>query len=182
MKKRRLRESLVDIEFDEEHFANMYDADSHYYEDVFTDIVSYIDSNYGSLSELPEDFQEFVDTCMEEQNITGNENGSYTYSRDKAYDNIFCSDDDSFTLYCLLMRDIYGDNDEGLIMRTVIDNNFESMDITIRQELCYPIIEWIYNNVDFEEKEVDFDDEDYIEDYDEGFEESVRRHKARIRR
>ena len=184
--RKRLRESIPNINFfadgGYEHLASMYDADSHYYAEVYNDIISYIENHYGNISALPEDFQDLVEECREDDDVSGCMSGSYTFSRKEAYNNIFCKNDDSFRLLCLIIRDIYSDNDEGLILNKVLEDNFESLDCLIRAELCFPIIEWIYAELDdaisSSEGEVEIDDEDY----DEGFDESVKRHKARIRK
>ena len=171
MKRKRFRESLIDIEFDVSYFVNMFDANSHYYEDVFNDIVNSIGNTYDiigtydSLNDLPEDYEDLVEICRDDYNITGAGNGSYTGNRQQAYNYIFCSNDDSFCLLCQLASG----HAEDEILRAGAEGNFEGLDCFIREELCYPIIQWIYDNIDLDSEIEDAEIESEDEDYDEGF-------------
>ena len=117
-----------------------FDTDSKYYEEVYDDIASLIKDAKITKRNYP-NFDEFVDMLRDDNNITGNIDGSYTYSRDTAYDNLFIRD--RYTIYIIgdLMRET---DSEKWFCEQLSEGNFEAIDCFVRSECVYPVLEYIY--------------------------------------
>ena len=139
-----------EIEFNEKYFEGQFEGcKSHYYEEVFNDIMDYIDEEYGGdLDKLPDYFADFADILVSNDSITGEPSLSYTMNRQQAYDNIFCGNDDSASLMALLIDSVYGSEEGGeLIIDNLKTANYEYLDVAIRCELVWTITNNIYDQL-----------------------------------
>lgn len=118
-----------------------FDTDSEYYEEVYDDIQQLIKDTSITNKNYPE-FDYFVDMLRDDDKITGIRRGSYTMSRNEAYDNLFTRD--KYTVYLIgdLMRDLAS---EEWFCKQLSDGNFEAIDCLVRSECVYPVLEYIYD-------------------------------------
>lgn len=146
---RKRENGTFDVEYNENFFEERFDCKSHYYEEVFNDIVDYIQEEYGGdIDKLPTYFADLADILVDVDSITGAPSGSYTMNRRQAYDNIFCSNDNSPELMANLIDATYGSEEGGeLIINALKNADYERLDVAIRFELVYGITNYIYEQL-----------------------------------
>lgn len=114
-----------------------------YREEMAQDIKEYIRENESEFEDL--DLNELRDKLYDdlwtEDSVTGNASGSYTFNRFRAEEYIKDNLD--------LLGEAYGEfstpEDLG---RELIDQNYESMDVTIRCYLLYQVIDEVLEDTD----------------------------------
>jgi hypothetical protein len=116
------------------------------------DIKEYLEENFESseLMEMLEDdrdaFEEnLYDTLWTCDSVTGNASGSYTFSREKAKENVI----DNMDLLVEVLEMFYGD-DTKEVGKKFMEQNWEHFDVSIR---CYLLSNAISEALDEIERE-----------------------------
>ena len=96
-----------------------------YYEELKNDIEEYLEDNDITLTE--DNFGEVEDDLWTEDSVTGNGSGSYTFSRQRAKENLEGNGD--------LVREMAVDFDcKDKVLDWFLDDDYESIDVSVR---CY---------------------------------------------
>lgn len=114
-----------------------------YREEMAQDIKEYIRENESEFEGLDIDElrDKLYDVLWTEDSVTGNASGSYTFNRFRAEEYI----KDNLDLLGEAYEELSTPEDLG---RELIDQNYESMDVTIRCYLLYQIIDEVLEDSD----------------------------------
>ena len=114
-----------------------------YREEMEQDIKEYIRENESEFEGLDIDElrDKLYDDLWTEDSVTGNASGSYTFNRFRAEEYI----KDNLDLLGEAYEELSTPEDLG---RELIDQNYESMDVTIRCYLLYQIIDEVLEDSD----------------------------------
>ena len=114
-----------------------------YREEMAQDIKEYIRENESEFEGLDIDElrDKLYDDLWTEDSVTGNASGSYTFNRFRAEEYI----KDNLDLIGEAYEELSTPEDLG---RELIDQNYESMDVTIRCYLLYQIIDEVLEDSD----------------------------------
>lgn len=114
-----------------------------YREEMAQDIKEYIRENESEFEGLDIDElrDKLYDDLWTEDSVTGNASGSYTFNRFRAEEYI----KDNLDLLGEAYEELSTPEDLG---RELIDQNYESMDVTIRCYLLYQIIDEVLEDSD----------------------------------
>ncbi len=143
------------VHFDARNFEELYgyNLKSHYFEDVFNCVVDEMKENYGTSDNLPASWLSVVELCWDLDSVTGGGSGSfYMRGADVARNDIFNTwNDESYALLAELLRSRYGAKEGGAILVDhLARNDFEGLDVIIRQLLLDDICEYIYKQLGIE--------------------------------
>ena len=188
--RKRLKENFADaIKFDGYWFYEKLERRSPFYKLVFDDVMDYIDEHFNSYAELLAEYPEyndFTDCILGEDSITGCDSGSVTFNSGASWKNIFGNGEinDSLELLIDCLDETDPEWGAKYLFENLKDRNYDRLDCTIRDYLCSSVAEFIYERIEEDDLAgkgtggVELADEDY----DEGFDESAKRHRARIRK
>ncbi len=114
-----------------------------YREEMAQDIKEYIRENESEFEGLDIDElrDKLNDDLWTEDSVTGNASGSYTFNRFRAEEYI----KDNLDLLSEAYEELSTPEDLG---RELIDQNYESMDVTIRCYLLYQVIDEVLEDTD----------------------------------
>lgn len=114
-----------------------------YREEMAQDIKEYIRENESEFEGLDIDElrDKLYDDLWTEDSVTGNASGSYTFNRFRAEEYI----KDNLDLLSEAYEELSTPEDLG---RELIDQNYESMDVTIRCYLLYQVIDEVLEDTD----------------------------------
>lgn len=114
-----------------------------YREEMAQDIKEYIRENESEFEGLDIDElrDKLNDDLWTEDSVTGNASGSYTFNRFRAEEYI----KDNLDLLGEAYEELSTPEDLG---RELIDQNYESMDVTIRCYLLYQVIDEVLEDTD----------------------------------
>lgn len=121
--------------------AKYFDIDSLYYEEVYNDIERLIDNADINSRNYP-NFTRFVKVLENNNDVTGSLEGSYTFSRRTAYENLFLRDNNTVYLLGDIMQST---GSEKWFCEALSNGDFEDIDCLVRRECVYPVLEYIYS-------------------------------------
>ena len=119
-----------------------------YKEEVKKDVEAWVNENHvaGTCMELELDYETIYDGCFNDDSVTGNASGSYTFSTYKARCNVFEDVNSDEYLHDMILEGFLSEEELG---EAIAYSYWEKIDVCIRCYLLGAVVQEFLDELDF---------------------------------